>query len=154
MNTAEVRRQTRFAPILRQMRKNPTKTAVYQLIAAGQMARAALVRPLTVMGLEQGDDALIFALKRDKALADTDLSELTGLEMPLLLPRLERLIRLDLIVRMEAGGSRLTEKGTELRKQLARQWQEMDEALLGEFKPKHQKRLKRMLTRFATLLDF
>lgn len=141
------------------MPKTPTKTATYQLIEAGQLARAALVRPLTALGLEAGDDALIFALHRDKAMADGELAAVTGLPMPQLLPRLERLIRLDLITRADRidadeAGSRLTEKGADLRKQLLQHWKQMDEALYGEFKPKHRKRMARMLERFTQLLDF
>lgn len=141
------------------MPKSPTKTATYQLIEAGQLARAALVRPLAEMGLEAGDDALIFALERDQSLADTDLSALTGLPPAQLLPRLDRLIRLNLITRADAvetgpSGSRLTEKGAELRNKLMKGWRELDKALLGELKRKHQKRIKRILSRFVGLLDF
>lgn len=141
------------------MPKNPTKTATYQLIEAGQMARAALVRPLAELGLEAGDDALIFALQRDTSLADNDLCALTGLSPAQLLPRLERLIRLDLITRADAvatgpAGSRLTEKGAELKDKLMKGWRELDSALLGELKPKHQKRMKKILARFVGLLDF
>ncbi len=141
------------------MPKSPTKTATYQLIEAGQLARAALVRPLAELGLEAGDDALIFALDRDQNLSDADLADLTGLNLTQLLPRLDRLIRLDLITRAEvsetgASGSRLTEKGAALRQKLIKGWQEMDEALLGELKPKHRKKIKKILARFAGLLDF
>lgn len=141
------------------MPKNPTKTATYQMIEAGQLARAALVRPLVELGLEAGDDALIFALERETTLADTELAAITGLPPAQLLPRLDRLIRLDLITRADAvetgpSGSRLTEKGADLRDKLMRNWQELDKALLGELKPKHQKRIKKILGRFVGLLDF
>lgn len=141
------------------MPKNPTKTATYHLIEAGQLARTALVRPLLELGLEAGDDALLFALQRDTALSDTELGAVTGLNPPHLLPRLERLIRLDLITRADTvetvqAGSRLTEKGAALRDKLMKNWRELDEALLGELKPKHQKRIKKILERFVGLLDF
>lgn len=135
------------------------KTTVYQLIEAGQMARAALARPLSSLGLEMGDDAVIFALSRDTSMSDSELSALTGLGLPQLLPRLERLIRLDLIIRadaMETGaaGSRLTERGADLRKKLLKNWKELDEALLGDIKPKQAKKLKKTLSRFTELLSF
>ena len=51
-----------------------------------------------------------------------------------------------------APGLALTERGVRIRNALADHWTQLEEALLGELKPKHRKRFAEALKRFVELL--
>ncbi len=56
------------------MAKPSSRSTLYRLIEAGQLAHQALLQPLVERGREPGDDAILFALNRtgmtDAALAE------------------------------------------------------------------------------------
>lgn len=140
------------------MSKPSPSSVLYRLIAAGQLAHQALLVPLKERGLEPGDDAVLFELGRsgttEQALADE-----LGLPIDMLAPRLTRLIERDLIDRRAVGpelipGVALTERGIRIRNSLADHWTQLEEALLGELKPKQQKKFGQILRRFTDLLQF
>lgn len=139
------------------MSKPSSNSALYQLIAAGQLAHKALLVPLKERGLEQGDDAILFELGRsgttEQALADE-----LGLPLDMLNPRLTRLMERDLIDRRAVGpellpGVALTERGIRIRNSLADHWAQLEEALMGELKPKKRKKFGQILRRFTDLLQ-
>ena len=132
---------------------------LYRLIEAGQMARHTLLRPLGELGGEAGDDAIILALPKSGPLATEMVCAGTGLDADSLEPRLQRLLDLGLVsrVEIEAEGELipaivLSVKGSEVRKKLCAHWQELENALMGELKPKQQRRLEAIMSRFADLL--
>lgn len=140
------------------MSKPSPSSVLYRLIAAGQLAHKALLVPLKERGLEPGDDAILFELGRsgttEQALADE-----LGLPIESLNPRLSRLIDHDLIDRRAVGpelipGVALTERGIRIRNSLADHWAQLEEALLGELKPKQRKKFGQILKRFTDLLQF
>lgn len=140
------------------MSKPSPSSVLYRLIAAGQLAHKALLVPLKERGLEPGDDAVLFELGRsgttEQALADE-----LGLSLESLNPRLSRLIERDLIDWRAVGpelvpGVALTERGIRIRNSLADHWAQLEEALLGELKPKQRKKFGQILKRFTDLLQF
>jgi len=138
------------------MPKDPTDLSVYMLIEAGQLARAALIDSLGQIGLEPGDDAILFALRRDTPRTDEELGAMTGLAGANLSLRLERLIRLDLITRPEpvedrSAAARLTEKGAMFRRRLMDQWEHLDAELNAGLKSKHRRRFRNMLEDFLDI---
>lgn len=144
--------QTIFVP----MSKPSSRSALYRLIEAGQLAHKALLVPLIEKGLEPGDDAVLFVLGRSGT-TETALADELGLPIDMLTARLERLADRDLITRQAVGpelepGIALTERGLRIRNSLADHWAMLEEALMGELKPKHRKRLAGALGRFVELL--
>lgn len=140
------------------MSKPSPNSVLYRLIAAGQLAHKALLVPLKERGLEPGDDAVLFELGRSGTTEEALANEL-GLPLDMLAPRLARLIERDLIARRAVGpelipGFALTERGLRIRNSLADHWAQLEEALLGELKPRHRKRFGRILGRFTDLLQF
>ncbi|MCR6635123.1 MarR family winged helix-turn-helix transcriptional regulator [Devosia sp.] len=140
------------------MAKPSPSSSLYQLIAAGQLAHKALLVPLKERGLEPGDDAILFELGRSGT-TEEDLAAELGLPSDMLAPRLARLIERDLVDRRAVGpelipGVALTERGIRIRNSLADHWAQLEEALLGELKPKHRKRFGKILRRFTDLLQF
>jgi DNA-binding MarR family transcriptional regulator len=140
------------------MSKPSPSSVLYRLIAAGQLAHKALLVPLKERGLEPGDDAVLFALGRSGTTEEALAAEL-GLPLDMLTPRLSRLIDRGLIDRRAVGpeltpGVALTERGIRIRNSLADHWAQLEEALLGELKPKHRKRFGKILARFTDLLQF
>lgn len=138
------------------MSKPSPRSALYRLIEAGQLAHQALLVPVLEKGLEPGDDAVLFVLGRSGT-TETDLARELGLPMDMLAVRLERLAERDLITRQAVGpllepGLTLTDRGTRIRNSLADHWAQLEEALLGELKPKHRKRFAEALGRFVDLL--
>jgi hypothetical protein len=113
------------------MSKPSPSSVLYRLIAAGQLAHKALLVPLKERGLEPGDDAVLFALGRSGTTEEALAAEL-GLPL----------------------GVALTERGIRIRNSLADHWAQLEEALLGELKPKHRKRFGKILARFTDLLQF
>jgi DNA-binding MarR family transcriptional regulator len=138
------------------MSKPSSRSTLYRLIEAGQLAHKALLVPLIEKGLEPGDDAVLFVLGRSGT-TETALAEELGLPVDHLATRLERLAERDLITRQAVGpelepGIALTERGLRIRNNLADHWTQLEEALLGELKSKHRKRFAEVLGRFVDLL--
>jgi DNA-binding MarR family transcriptional regulator len=138
------------------MSKPSSRSALYRLIQAGQLAHQALLVPVLDKGLEPGDDAVLFVLARSGT-TETELANELGLPSDALAVRLTRLVERDLVVRQAVGpllepGIALTDRGTRIRNSLADHWAQLEEALLGELKPKHRKRFATALGRFVDLL--
>ena len=137
-------------------RPSPSST-LYRLIEAGQLAHKALLTPLLERGLEPGDDAILFELGRSGT-TEGELAAELGVSPHALLPRLERLIERGLVIRQAVGpqlapGISLTDRGVRIRNGLADHWAQLEEALMGELKPKHRKKLGDHLKRFVELLS-
>lgn len=138
------------------MSRPSQRSALYRLIEAGQLAHQALLVPVLEKGLEPGDDAVLFVLGRSGT-TETDLARELGLPQDNLANRIQRLAERDLIIRQAVGpmlepGLALTDRGTRIRNSLADHWAQLEEALLGELKPKHRKRFASTLGRFVELL--
>ena len=139
------------------MSKAQAKSTLYRLIEAGQRVHQALLVPLRDRGLEPGDDALLFVLRDGNGATEAELTAQTGLDAEALQTRLTRLSERDLIVRRAIGpllepGFALTERGERLHAVLEGNWQELENALLGELDKKQRKRFSATLKRFLTLL--
>jgi DNA-binding MarR family transcriptional regulator len=140
------------------MAKPTSSSALYRLIAAGQLAHKALLVPLVERGLEPGDDAVLFELGRSGT-TEQALADQLGLPLDALASRLARLLDRGLIDQRAVGpellpGVALTERGLRIRNSLADNWTQLEEALLGELKPKQRKKLGQVLRRFTDLLQF
>lgn len=140
------------------MSRPSSRSALYRLIQAGQLAHKALTVPVIEKGLEPGDDAILFVLGRSGT-TETDLADELGLPPDMLFSRLERLASRDLVTRQAVGpelqpGLALTERGVRLRNALADHWAQVEEALMGELKPKQRKKFAEALGRFVDLLRF
>jgi len=138
------------------MSKPSPKSSIYRLIEAGQRAHKALLVPLLERGLEPGDDAVLFALAAN-GMAETELAAELGLSVSALDARLARLAERQILTRT-AGALEmpsivaLTERGMRIRDSLAESWGQLEEALLGDLKPKQRKRLGETLGRLVELL--
>ncbi len=140
------------------MSRPSSRSALYRLIEAGQLAHKALLVPVVEKGLEPGDDAILFVLGR-AGTTEADLANELGLPPDMLAGRLERLASRDLITRQAVGpelepGIALTERGLRIRNALSDHWAQLEEALLGELKPKQRKKFTEALGRFVELLRF
>ncbi len=138
------------------MARPTSRSALYRLIEAGQLAHKALLLPLVEKGLEPGDDAILFVLGR-AGITEADLARELGLTTDLLAARLERLASRDFITRQAVGpelepGLALTERGLRIRNVLAGHWAQLEEALMGELKTKQRKKFSDALGRFVDLL--
>lgn len=138
------------------MSKPSSRSTLYRLIEAGQLAHKALLVPLLERGLEPGDDAVLFALGRS-GMAEPDLANELGLPLDALDARIARLAERGLVGRQAVGpelapGLALTERGIRIRNSLADNWDQLEEALLGELKSKQRKSLGQTLKRFVSLL--
>ena len=112
--------------------------------------------PVLEKGLEPGDDAVLFVLGRSGT-KEADLASELGLPLDALAIRIQRLAERDLVTRQAVGpllepGLALTDRGTRIRNSLADHWAQLEEALLGELKPKQRKRFTGALGRFVDLL--
>lgn len=139
------------------MAKPSRNSTLYQLIEAGQLAHKALMVPLIERGLEPGDDALLFVLAAKKGATEEDLADQTGVDLPSLNIRIERLIERDLLVRQAVGpelaaGVALTPRGERMRSFLMDNWKNLEDALFGELKKKQRKKVSDVLRRFTDLL--
>jgi DNA-binding MarR family transcriptional regulator len=139
------------------MSKPSPSSVLYRLIAAGQLAHKALLVPLVERGLEPGDDAILFELGRAGTTEEALAQEL-GLSRDALNHRLSRLIDRNLIDRRAVGpelipGVALTDRGVRIRNSLADHWAQLEEALLGELKPKQRRKFGNILKRFTELLQ-
>lgn len=140
------------------MSRPSSRSALYRLIEAGQLAHKALLVPVVEKGLEPGDDAILFVLGR-AGTTEADLANELGLSRDLLAGRLERLANRDFVTRQAVGpelepGIALTERGLRIRNALADHWTQLEEALLGELKSKQRKKFTEALGRFVELLRF
>lgn len=138
------------------MSKPSARSTLYRLIEAGQLAHKALLVPLRERGLEPGDDAVLFVLGRSGT-TEAELGAELGLDGEALEKRLARLCERELVARQAVGpelqpGLALTERGERIKSILAGNWQELENALLGELKKKQRKRLGETLKRFVDLL--
>jgi DNA-binding MarR family transcriptional regulator len=138
------------------MSRPSSRSTLYRLIEAGQLAHKALLLPLRERGLEPGDDAILFELGRS---GTTEAALADELELPAeaLVTRLARLIERELVTRQAVGpelapGVALTERGLRIRNGLADHWAQLEEALMGELKPRQRKKLAERLKRFVALL--
>jgi DNA-binding MarR family transcriptional regulator len=139
------------------MSRPSPRSTLYRLIEAGQLAHKALLLPLLERGLEPGDDAILFELGRSGT-TEAALAAQFGVAEDALADRLARLIERELVTRQAVGpelapGVALTERGVRIRNGLADHWAQLEEALMGELKPKHRKRLGDHLKRFVELLS-
>ncbi|MBD8063977.1 winged helix-turn-helix transcriptional regulator [Devosia sp. PTR5] len=138
------------------MAKPSSNSALYRLIEAGQLAHRALLVPLRDKGLEPGDDAILFVLGRSGT-TEQELADELGLPWDAIEGRLNRLIERELVGRQAVGpeltpGVALTERGMRIRNSLAEHWSQLEEALMGELKPKQRKKFSGALRRFVDLL--
>lgn len=145
-------------PIMFPMHKKIFHSTLYHLIEAGQLARLALLRPLTEYGLHGGDDALILAMKKHKKISDNQICHMTGLTPQTLQPRLDRLIALGIVERKTLGteltpGSKMTKKGRVIRKKLIAHWRELEDALMHDLPQENKTQLRHTIKRFADLLS-
>lgn len=139
------------------MSRPSSRSTLYRLIEAGQRAHKALLVPLRERGLEPGDDAVLFVLHR-QGTSETDLAAELDIALEHLEGRIARLIERDLVTRQAVGplltpGLALTERGTRIRNGLAEHWSELEEALLGELKPRQRRKFGTVLKRFIDLLS-
>jgi DNA-binding MarR family transcriptional regulator len=138
------------------MSRPSSRSTLYRLIEAGQLAHKALLLPLLERGLEPGDDAILFELGRAGA-TEIELAAELGLDEVALTIRLTRLLDRGLVTRQAVGpelapGVALTARGVRIRNGLADHWTQLEEALMGELKPKSRKKLSERLKRFVELL--
>jgi DNA-binding MarR family transcriptional regulator len=138
------------------MSRPSSRSTLYRLIEAGQLAHKALLLPLVERGLEPGDDAILFELGR-AGTTEADLAAELGLTEVALTTRLSRLLDRELVTRQAVGpelapGVALTERGVRIRNGLVDHWSQLEEALMGELKPKQRKKLGDRLKRFVELL--
>ena len=138
------------------MSRPSSRSTLYRLIEAGQLAHQALLLPLMERGLEPGDDAILFELGRSGTTEAALAAEL-GLSDAALEARMSRLQDRGLVTRQAVGpelapGVALTERGIRIRNGLTEHWTQLEEALMGELKPKQRKKLAGWLSRFVDLL--
>lgn len=139
------------------MSRPQARSTLYRLIEAGQLAHKALLVPLLDRGLEPGDDAVIFVLHAELGGNEEHLAAELGIPTDALMPRLDRLIERDIIVRQAVGpqlvpGLALTERGERVREVLAANWEQLEEALFADLPAKKRKGLSKALKRFVELL--
>ncbi|KQX40011.1 hypothetical protein ASD04_05020 [Devosia sp. Root436] len=138
------------------MSRPSSRSTLYRLIEAGQLAHKALLLPLVERGLEPGDDAILFELGRSST-TEAELAAELGLGEAALETRLARLLDRGLVTRQAVGpelavGIALTERGVRIRNGLADHWSQLEEALMGELKSRQRKKLAERLKRFVELL--
>jgi len=140
------------------MANEATKTIIYDLINAGHLARHAMLLPLADLGLLAGDDAIIFALSNESGASKENISQATGLENSALESRLNRLEKLGVVIQSELEENAnaniiLSKKGNDICDILNANWQQLDQALIGELSDSKRKNLSSTLNRFIKLLN-
>ena len=138
------------------MSKPSSRSTLYRLIEAGQLAHKALLTPLVERGLEPGDDAVLFILG-GAGVTEEELAAELGFSEEAPERRIARLSERELIARQAVGpelqpGLALTERGERIKAVLAGNWEELENALLGELGKKERKGLEKVLKRFVELL--
>lgn len=139
------------------MSKTKVRAALYRLIDAGQLARRALLTPLSDRGLEPGDDAVIFALHAKLGATMPALSETLETSPELLFPIIARLEARDIVRQQPVGpelihGWALTERGERLQQWLAGHWVQLEDALFGDLSERQRRLLTKSLKRFTLLM--
>lgn len=139
------------------MSKTKVRAALYRLIDAGQLARRALLTPLSDRGLEPGDDAVIFALHVKLGATMPALSETLETSPELLFPIIARLEARDIVRQQPVGpelihGWALTERGERLQQWLAGHWVQLEDALFGDLSERQRRLLTKSLKRFTLLM--
>lgn len=136
------------------MGKPRLRSVLYRLIEAGQLARHALLVPLEARGLEPGDDAVLLLLRDRQAVTGTDIGVALETSEAGLEPRLRRLVARGLVeTRGESSRYAISADGECLRRELEKNWDRLEDALLGDLKPKKRKGLRKVLQRFVDLLE-
>src|SRR6218665_3238232 len=138
------------------MSRPSSRSTLYRPIEARQLAHQPLRLRLRKRGLEPGDDAILFELGRSGTTEAALAAEL-GLSDAALEARMSRLQDRGLVTRQAVGpelapGVALTERGIRIRNGLTEHWTQLEEALMGELKPKQRKKLAGWLSRFVDLL--
>lgn len=139
------------------MSKTKVRAALYRLIDAGQLARKALLTPLSDRGLQPGDDAVIFALHARLGATMPALCDLLETSPDLLSPIIDRLAVRDIVRQQPVGpelvaGWALTERGERLQQWLAGHWVQLEEALFGDLSERQRRLLSKSLKRFTQLM--
>lgn len=132
------------------MPKPKRASVLYRLIEAGQRAHLAVGLPLLELGLEPGDDALLFLLADRGGITEADLSTAFGRDPAALAPRIYRLAAQELILRRAIGpelelGIALTDAGAAVHAALVHNWTEVQDLLLADFTPRQRKAFRRAL---------
>lgn len=140
------------------MGKPRVRSVLYRLIEAGQLARLALHSGLGALGLEPGDDAILFLLRDHRGVSATEISAALSVSREALARRLRRLESAKLVEVRAVGpqlvaGYALTGEGNSIRQTLADSWDELEDALLRELGRKQSKGLRRALERVIERLD-
>lgn len=135
-----------------------SKTTLLRIIEAGYLARQAVLEPLTRLGLEQGDDAVLMALTPTDGATTARLAEEIGLPTDLIENRLLRLERKGVLTRLMLGenaepGARLTVAGRLALDEINAHWEALETALTKNLDTKDQKRLRRQLRHIIETLD-
>ncbi len=133
-----------------------SRSSLYRLIEAAQLAQKALLAPLVERGLEAGDDAVLFVLDQQSATTE-QLSTALGLSGTALDERISRLIERDLVERQTVDQQQfadlaLTPRGSRICAGLAENWAVIEDALVGSLNKKQQKQFATTLKQFAVLL--
>lgn len=139
------------------MSKLATASTLYRLIEAGQLARQALLAPLTARGLEAGDDAIVLALADAAGATNEALLAVTGLAPDQLDARLARLEDKGLLLRLAVGaqmepGARLSQQGQALRRAIEDHWADLERMLAAELGDKRRRHLRKGLSRIVRAL--
>jgi DNA-binding MarR family transcriptional regulator len=134
-----------------------TRSILYRLIEAGQLARQALLVPLVERGLEAGDDAVLLLLRDAPLAGEAELCAALGLERAVLEPRLVRLRHHGLIERRAVGARLvpmlvLTDRGRRIGNSLAAKWSALEDTLLAGMRRKERRSLRKRLGRVVAAL--
>ena len=137
---------------------SPHKSTLYRLIEAGQLARHAVLAPLSAHGLEAGDDAILLGLADPAGATRESLLDFTGLPEDSLDTRLRWLEERGLLLRLAVGpellpGARLSQQGHLLRETIVAHWAGLEEDLRDALGGKERKQLRQALLDVIALLD-
>lgn len=139
------------------MSKDAAGSTLYRLIEAGQLARLALVEPLSARGLEPGDDAVLLGLEDPAGVDLETLEAYTGFANGVLEDKLRRLEDRGLLLRLAVGaelvpGARLSQQGYIARGAIEAHWRTSEDALADALGGKGRKGLRRALKKVIALL--
>lgn len=129
------------------------RTTLYRLIAAGHLARQALLRPLQDAGLAPGDDAILLALHDTDPLPAGEIGAVTGLDEKALIARLTRLARDGFVTAAKDETIALTEPGRLVADLIFTHWQTLETRLVAGLDAKDRKMLRQTLKRFIAGLS-
>jgi DNA-binding MarR family transcriptional regulator len=140
------------------MSKPQKRSALYRLIEAGRVARLAVARPLAGLGLEPGDDAVLFLLGERRGLVDAEIGEALGLDVAALAPFIQRLLDRGMVARRAIGpdlelGLVLTEYGETVRRRIAAHWSSLEDSLFEGLPGRKRRMFRRTLKLLAVRLS-